>query len=390
MTPEMRKFIDLLEGQLGYSERGGAYTKFGDWYGKNVEFDADYTSAPWCDMMLSWAAHKLGYEDWMGQFAWTVSHAKWFRKHDAWGHKPQPGAFVFYDWSGSRSIDKIDHVGIVTRVEGDTIYTIEGNIDGGVAKRKERDTSKVVGYGYPWRIKERLDKKAREEAFRRDSVEPIVPPGSDPTQLQAPDSTLGALIPYSEVNIVAPPLAARAKPTAKPTNGAQQAAAPTPAPTAQAQAKPQAVAPTTGSTANADKAAKKGKHAKPVTAGTKAVTSEPLSPPPVDAAAPHPSPALESPALVGSALVAALALLAVAKTRHLRARPALATPAPVPASPARRRHRRTRRPATAPAAAATLMTRTATAAETLATATARATAGAALAAGATETAGATL
>ncbi|MEV0147641.1 MULTISPECIES: CHAP domain-containing protein [unclassified Nonomuraea] len=384
----MRKFIDLLEGQLGYSERGGAYTKFGDWYGKNVEFDADYTSAPWCDMMLSWAAHKLGYEEWMGQFAWTVSHAKWFRKHDAWGHKPQPGAFVFYDWSGSRSIDKIDHVGIVTRVEGDTIYTIEGNIDGGVAKRKERDTSKVVGYGYPWRIKERLDREARQN-----QVDPVLPPANTDTGLlQQTDSTLGALIPYSEVTIVQPPLAARAKPAAKPTNGAQQAAAPTPAPTAQAQAKPQATAPTTGSTVNADKAAKKGKHAKPVTAGTKAVTSEPLSPPPVDAAAPHSSPALEAPALVGSALVAALALLAVAKTRHLRARPALAAPAPVPASPARRRHRRTRRPATAPVAAgATLVTRsTVTAASTLATATARATAGAALAAGATATAGATL
>ncbi|NUW36776.1 CHAP domain-containing protein [Nonomuraea sp. SMC257] len=392
----MRKFIDLLESQLGYSERGGAYTKFGDWYGKNVEFDADYTSAPWCDMMLSWAAHKLGYGEWMGQFAWTVSHAKWFRKHDAWGRKPEPGAFVFFDWSGSHDLDRIDHVGIVTRVEGNTIHTIEGNIDGGVLKRKERDTSKVVGYGYPWRIKERLDREAREN-----QVDPVLPPANTDTGLlQQTDSTLGALIPSSEVTIVQPPLAARAQPTAKPADGAQQAAGPTPTPQTQpaqpqtqiqAQAQPQA---TSSAATNTDKAAKKGKHAKPATADTKAVTSEPLAPL-GDASAAHPSPALESPTLVGSALVAALALLAVAKTRHMRARPALAAAAP--AAPGRRRHRRPRRPAFASAAEsvpvkATMVRRT-TADATLTTRTtaaARATAGAALAAGATATAAATL
>ncbi|MGW0586921.1 CHAP domain-containing protein [Streptosporangium sp. NPDC002607] len=159
----MQKFIKLLESQLGYSEKSGGYTKFGDWYGRTVEFDADYTAAPWCDMYLSWAAAKLGYEEWIGQFAYTVYHARWFRQQDAWGTTPKPGAIVFFDWSGSKRIDGIDHVGIVTRVEGDRIHTIEGNIDGGIAKRKERDTGKVVGYGYPEKIKARLDREATEK-----------------------------------------------------------------------------------------------------------------------------------------------------------------------------------------------------------------------------------
>ena len=162
MTPEMHKFVELLESQLGYSEKSGGYTKFGDWYGQNVEFDADYTSAPWCDMYLSWAAEKLGYQEWIGQFAYTVHHAQWFRQQDAWGTVPKPGAIVFFDWSGSDRIDHIDHVGIVTGVKGNRIHTIEGNIDGGVAKRKERDTGKVVGYGYPEKIKARLDREAAE------------------------------------------------------------------------------------------------------------------------------------------------------------------------------------------------------------------------------------
>ncbi|MFF4617523.1 CHAP domain-containing protein [Nonomuraea jabiensis] len=319
MTPEMQKYIELLESQLGYAEKAGAYTKFGAWYGKNVEFDADYSSAPWCDMYLSWAAHKLGYEDWIGQFAWTVSHAEWFKEQGAWGHKPKPGAFVFYDWSGSNSIDNIDHVGIVTRVEGDTIFTIEGNIDGGVAKRKERDTSKVVGYGYPERVKSRLDKEAarqQREAQRKAEEQAALKqgPGTDVGVLQSPgNELLTSLIPHSQIE----------EPAQAPETGSSPA-------TKEPQAAPSPAAPkvATGSVsdstvAESPKQPKKAKHAKPATADTTAATAEPL-PTHADASATGPLPAISSPTLVGSALVAALALLAVARTRRLRTAPVTA------------------------------------------------------------------
>ncbi|WP_188194545.1 CHAP domain-containing protein [Nonomuraea sp. SYSU D8015] len=341
MTPEMQKFIELLESHLGYAERASGYTKFGEWYGKNVEFDADYTAAPWCEMYLSWAAHKLGYEEWIGQFAWTVAHAKWFKEQGAWGKKPKPGAFVYYDWSGSNSIDRIDHVGVVTRVEGDTIHTIEGNIDGGVAKRKERDTSKVVGYGYPEQIKARLDEEAArqaEEAKKKAEEQAQVPPGpgTDVGVLQMPRESLASLIPQNEREEAAaqPPSAARPEPsrtTAEKTDHAG-AAAPSPA----------------SSSAAAGQGLKKGKHAKPTTADTTAATAEPL-PTHVDASATGPLPAIESPTLIGSALVAALALLAVAKTRQHRLRVAAAATPPTRSAPAHRRRRRKRRDATAPA-----------------------------------------
>ncbi|MGW0193807.1 CHAP domain-containing protein [Nonomuraea sp. NPDC003201] len=336
MTPEMQKYIELLESQLGYAEKSGAYTKFGNWYGKNVEFDADYSSAPWCDMYLSWAAHKLGYEDWIGQFAWTVSHAEWFKEQGAWGHKPKPGAFVFYDWSGSNSIDNIDHVGIVTRVEGDTIFTIEGNIDGGVAKRKERDTSKVVGYGYPERIKSRLDEEAarqqREAQKKAEEQAALRPgPGTDVGALQ-PSGTelLTSLIPHSE--IVEP---AQAPETGSSPKKKEPQAAPTPA-----TPKVATGSVSDSTTAESPKQPKKAKHAKPATADTTAATAEPL-PTHADASATGPMPAISSPTLVGSALVAALALLAVAKTRRLRAAPAAAgASAPSPAANRRRRRRK--------------------------------------------------
>ncbi|MFG1964235.1 CHAP domain-containing protein [Nonomuraea sp. NPDC049028] len=349
MTPEMKKYIDLLESQLGYSEKADEYTKFGHWYGKNVEFDADYTSAPWCDMYLSWAAHKLGYQDWIGQFAWTVQHAEWFKEQGAWGHKPKPGALVFYDWSGSNDIDAIDHVGLVTKVEGDKIFTIEGNIDGGVAKRKERDTSKVVGYGYPEKIKTRLENEAAKNQVEGEwdaqhrATEQTSTSETSTTEvgkLQLPDGTpLVDMIP--RIGQGGAPLAARPK-QATP----QQAAAP--APTATRKSSPAAT------TKAAEQAPKKGKHAKPATADTNAVTSNPAPLPTiVDASSSAPVPTLSSPALIGSALVAALAVLAVAKTRQLRVRPvraaAVAAPAARSTGPAtRHRHRRKPRTDAAP------------------------------------------
>ncbi|RVX37930.1 CHAP domain-containing protein [Nonomuraea polychroma] len=331
MTPEMQKFIELLESQLGYAEKASGYTKFGEWYGKNVEFDADYSGAPWCEMYLSWAAHKLGYEEWVGQFAWTVAHAKWFKEQGAWGKKPKPGAFVYYDWSGSNDVDNIDHVGVVTRVEGDTIFTIEGNIDGGVAKRKERDTSKVVGYGYPEQIKARLDEDAAREAAeaqKKAEEQASLPPGpgTDVGVLQMPGETLTGLIPQTEREEAAkPPLAGRPEPKRTSAEKTQEAA---PAPAA------------TSSSAAAGKSVTKGKHAKPSTADTTSVTAEPL-PTHADASATGPLPVIESPTLIGSALIAALALLAVAKTRQVRLRPATATADRPPRSgPAHRRRRR--------------------------------------------------
>ncbi|MEV0233659.1 CHAP domain-containing protein [Nonomuraea sp. NPDC050786] len=351
MTPEIHKFIELLESQIGYSEKADDYTKFGDWYGKNVEFDADYSSAPWCDMYLSWAAHKLGYQDWIGQFAWTVSHAKWFKKQGAWGHKPKPGAIVFYDWSGSNDIDKIDHVGIVTRVEGNTIFTIEGNIDGGVAKRKERDTSKVVGYGYPERVKARLDeeaarqareaqKKAEEQAALKQG------PGTDVGALQLPgNEALTSLIPQNQI-IMQDPMEEPGK--APVTGSAPAKKSPQTAPTAAPAPKVTTGTVTDSTAAEApQQQPKKAKHAKPTTADTTAATAEPL-PTHADASVTGPLPSISSPTLVGTTLVAALALLAVAKTRRLRTAPVAAGSTAPRSNTNRRRRRRTSTTTTTP------------------------------------------
>lgn len=104
-------------------------------------------------MFIAWAADKAGVADYVGQFAWTPSHAVWFIKQDAWSAEPEPGALVFFDWKGGESYKGVDHVGIVERVSGDKIHTIEANVDRVWLKRKVRDTDKVVGYGLPRVVK---------------------------------------------------------------------------------------------------------------------------------------------------------------------------------------------------------------------------------------------
>ncbi|PZG12839.1 CHAP domain-containing protein [Nonomuraea aridisoli] len=355
MTPEIQKFIELLESQLGYREKGDAYTKFGHWYGEHVEHDDAFTNAPWCDMYISWAAHKLGYEEWIGQFAWTVEHAKWFKKQGAWGNKPEPGAIVFYDWSGSNSINRIDHVGVVTRVEGDRIHTIEGNVDGGVAKRKERDTSKVVGYGYPEKVKARLEREAQKKADRvegelpGESLSSLIPGGriqsggpaghGDRSQGRVEggfpgDGVQGRTHTGDEVRTQAPAKGQGPKQETAPalrsssahTSATERNAAP----------------PRMSASEGSPDTTKKAKHAKPTTADTTAATAEPL-PTHTDASATGPLPVIDSPTttLISSALVAALTLLAVARTRRLRvAAAAVAGPRTNRTRAAHRRHRK--------------------------------------------------
>ncbi|MFI7056539.1 CHAP domain-containing protein [Streptosporangium canum] len=156
MDPIGENLLRVMEPELGYREQAGQRTTFGEWYSTNVVKDPQYRTAPWCDMVIAWAAGKAGVEDFVGQFAWTPSHARWFETRNAWSDEPEPGALVFFDWSGGKDIKGIDHVGVVERIQDGTLHTIEGNVDGVWLKRKTRDESKVVGYGLPRKVKEGL------------------------------------------------------------------------------------------------------------------------------------------------------------------------------------------------------------------------------------------
>lgn len=148
MTPASQ----VLAAALGYKGTvedpyGSNRTPFGASYGWN--------GVPWCDIFIAEIGKQVsGSYDLLGKFAWTPSHAQWFAKDGRFGSEPRPGALVFFDWSGGKSIGGIDHVGIVIRPNAHGgCDTIEGNasIDGhpdGVWLHA-RGPEFIVGYGYP-------------------------------------------------------------------------------------------------------------------------------------------------------------------------------------------------------------------------------------------------
>jgi CHAP domain-containing protein len=153
--------INLAEQQVGIAETNGhgGGTKFQNWYAgsdfakKTAARDGAtptaYKDAAWCAMFITWLGDNLNFNDQIGGDAYTVTMATWFNHHNRFGHTPKPGAIVFYDWNGGKTINGIDHVGLVTKVNTDgTINTIEGNISDSVVK-KTRTLDKVTGFGYP-------------------------------------------------------------------------------------------------------------------------------------------------------------------------------------------------------------------------------------------------
>ncbi|GAB2821743.1 hypothetical protein GCM10027176_27580 [Actinoallomurus bryophytorum] len=158
-TPTAADALKLASAQVGVTEDSlGGGTKFQKWFvsspwaERGVKRDggkvSDYANANWCDMFVSWIGAQLGVKG-MGADAFTRTHAQWFKDQGRWGQNATPGAVVFFSWSGSKSIDSIDHVGMVMKDNHNgTIQTIEGNTDNAV-KIRTRDVSSVVGYGYP-------------------------------------------------------------------------------------------------------------------------------------------------------------------------------------------------------------------------------------------------
>ena len=168
-------FLKTLAGQ--YDSRGeilpentSPYKYFSEWYiggyAANKPGWNQYT--PWCACFLSWGADQkkasidgkppsfANVDDGMEKFK-DGSYGKWREPNDE-ENKPIPGDYVFFDWDGRNDPDGVkdpDHVGAVLCVEGNFLYTIEGNSGGRVAvQRYSLSDPRIVGYGVlNWKTK---------------------------------------------------------------------------------------------------------------------------------------------------------------------------------------------------------------------------------------------
>lgn len=130
---------------LGYREGRNNDNIFGDWYG--------IPNQPWCAMFVSYCMNKAGVlPNVVKKFASCSIGWKWFRSKGQTrnrGYIPQKGDIIFFDWEPEKG-DGIDHVGIVNNVNGEYIYTLEGNHDDQVNIYKYHiNDARIYGYAVP-------------------------------------------------------------------------------------------------------------------------------------------------------------------------------------------------------------------------------------------------
>lgn len=154
-------FLQTLAGQ--YDSRGeiiGGKGYFSEWYIGNYADNPGWNQyTPWCGCFLSWGAAQqrdtingappkfADVDEGMEKF----KDSRMWRERGDTNNKPIPGDYVFFDWDGRNDPDggkDPDHVGAVLCVEGNFLYTIEGNSGGRVAvQRYSLSDSRIVGYG---------------------------------------------------------------------------------------------------------------------------------------------------------------------------------------------------------------------------------------------------
>ena len=156
-------FLQTLAGQYdsrGEIKGGSDYTYFSEWYIRSYKDNPGWNQyTPWCGCFLSWGAEQQRdtidgdppkFADVDKGMADFQNNRKWREPNDE-ENKPIPGDYVFFDWDGRNDPDGVkdpDHVGAVLCVEGNFLYTIEGNSGGRVAvQRYDLNDKRIVGYG---------------------------------------------------------------------------------------------------------------------------------------------------------------------------------------------------------------------------------------------------
>lgn len=135
------------------SNRGPEVDRFLSWHGrtsyvnyeKNDAAPGGYRGAPWCGAFVAWcatsAAKQLGVplklatvNDLMGCRKWRVAASRLGLTLES----PEPGCVGLVTRDGG-----LKHVVLVTRVSGDTFWSVEGNSSGDRVRALQRPTSRL-------------------------------------------------------------------------------------------------------------------------------------------------------------------------------------------------------------------------------------------------------
>lgn len=167
----INKVLDLAESEIGYHEQGNNFTK----YAAEMDSYAGFYNGPkdgfaWCDVFVDWLfVHSFGVDigremlcqPFNSAGAGCLYSAQYYKAAGRWFTSPQPGDQIFFSYSAG----KISHTGIVERVAGGAVYTIEGNTSDRVAEKcYSLSSSFIVGYGRPrWELASNVSADTKPE-----------------------------------------------------------------------------------------------------------------------------------------------------------------------------------------------------------------------------------
>lgn len=152
--------IAIAQGWIGCKESDGSHRKIIDVYNAHKplprNYKVTYTDA-WCATFVSACAIKAGMTDIIPVECSCNYMIQGFKKLGRWcendAYRPSAGDIIFYDWQDSGAGDNTgssDHVGIVEKVEGNTITVIEGNKNDACGRRVISVNGRYIrGYGLP-------------------------------------------------------------------------------------------------------------------------------------------------------------------------------------------------------------------------------------------------
>ena len=122
--------------------------KYNTWfYGKNV----GGSKYPWCAAFVSYLFRSE--QNLCKKTASCADMLEWFEGQNRIVKEPKPGDIVFFHFSTNNR--KANHVGIVIRIENDSIITIEGNTsvtsddNGGRVMQRKRKLKDIIAYARP-------------------------------------------------------------------------------------------------------------------------------------------------------------------------------------------------------------------------------------------------
>ncbi len=152
--------VEQAQSWLGSNEYGSGHAEILRVYNTHEPLARNYAVKDvdaWCATFVSSVAIKVKYTEIMPTECSCGEMVKLYQQLGRWkeddSYTPKKGDVIFYDWDDDGKGDNTgwpDHVGIVEKVSGNTITTIEGNYSDTVKRRTISVNGKYIrGYGVP-------------------------------------------------------------------------------------------------------------------------------------------------------------------------------------------------------------------------------------------------